>query len=99
VILASTTSRADAEELARKAKAKGIDAGIVDTGKFKDPGAGVWAVYLGQFDSERAAFTASYEYRDKGFKADSVDQIEPKPKSPSKTKSGSATTSTSSDEG
>ncbi len=95
VILASTTSRADAEKLARKAKAKGIDAGIVDTGKFKDLGAGVWAVYLGQFDTEQAANNASDDYASKGFEADSVEQIKPKPKSPSKAKSGSGTTSTS----
>jgi len=78
VILFSATSKTEAEKFARKAKEKGIEAGILDGGKYKNQTTGVWLVWAGRFKSEQAALKAADGYAEKGFDGESIEPIRKK---------------------
>jgi hypothetical protein len=56
VVIASTTSRADAE---KKARAAGADAGVLKSDDFSSLREGYWVVFSGQYDSRSAAQSAA----------------------------------------
>jgi uncharacterized membrane protein YgcG len=78
VILLSTTSKDEAEALARKARAKGVPAGILDTSKYKNLSDGLWMVWAGRFGTEDEAYAAADGYSAKGFTGESVEYIREK---------------------
>jgi len=78
VVLLSATSKSQAEKFARKAKAKGIEAGILDGGKYKNQTTGVWLVWAGRFKTEQAALKAADGYAKKGFDGESTEYIRKK---------------------
>jgi len=90
VVLRSTTSKAEAEKLARKAKEKGVVAGILDGSKYENFAAGVWIVWAGFYKTEEDALRGSDGYAKKGFKGETTECIEKKPadESASKCESG-----------
>ncbi len=78
VILLSATSRTEAEKFARNAKEKGIEAGILDGGRYKNQTTGVWLVWAGRFKSENAAFKAADGYAEKGVEGETTEYISKK---------------------
>jgi hypothetical protein len=56
VVIASTSSRADAE---KKARAAGADAGVLKSDDFSSLRKGYWVVFAGQYDSRGAAQSAA----------------------------------------
>lgn len=78
VVLLSATSKSQAEKFARKAQAKGIEAGILDGGKYKNQTTGVWLVWAGRFKTEQAALKAADGYAKKGFDGESTEYIRKK---------------------
>lgn len=78
VILLSTTSKDEAEALARKARAKGVPTGILDTSKYKNLSDGLWMVWAGRFGTEDEAYSAADAYSAKGFTGESVEYIREK---------------------
>jgi hypothetical protein len=78
VILLSTTSKDEAEALARKARAKGVPAGILETSKYKNLSDGLWMVWAGRFGTEDEAYAATDGYSAKGFTGESVEYVREK---------------------
>lgn len=75
VILLSTTSKDEANELALKARKDGVPAGILKSDDYKNLSSGLWMVWAGRFGSEDEAFNAATDYSSKGYDGESVEYV------------------------
>jgi hypothetical protein len=78
VVLLSTTSKDEANDLALKARKDGVPAGILQSDDYKSLSSGLWMVWAGHFSDENGAYAAAEEYGSKGYNGESVEYIRTK---------------------
>jgi hypothetical protein len=67
VILASKTSEVDARNVAARAAAAGLDAGVLDSSNFRSLRPGYWVAFTGVYPTQPAAAAAAAQARQLGF--------------------------------
>jgi hypothetical protein len=78
VVLATTSTRADADQRARDLIAKGVKAGVLDTSRFNiDSGGAKFVVFTGQYPGQDTAVSAESRVRDKAPSSVFVAQVSP----------------------
>jgi hypothetical protein len=78
VVLLSTTSKSEANDLALKARKDGVPAGILQSDNYKSLSSGLWLVWAGHFATEDAAYSGANDYTAKGYNGESVEYIRAK---------------------
>jgi hypothetical protein len=78
VVLATTSTRAAADQRARDLIAKGVKAGVLDTSRFNiDSGGAKFVVFTGQYPGQDTAVSAESRVRDKAPSSVFVAQVSP----------------------